>query len=88
MFCDLEKIIREHKKAKSSLQNYSRSNYYSAGGGSYHVSSPSTYTEGETAILKQFYRTLSKAYHPDLNPEKDTTAQMQFLNKLKEAWGV
>ena len=39
-------------------------------------------------MLKEFYRKLSKLYHPDLNPDKDTTAQMQVLNKLKEHWGV
>ena len=40
------------------------------------------------AILKRFYRSLSKTYHPDLNPGKDTTAAMQLLNRLKETWGV
>ncbi|MDE6933457.1 MAG: hypothetical protein K2P37_12300 [Oscillospiraceae bacterium] len=54
----------------------------------YSVPVRSTYTEEETAILKQFYRSLSKTYHPDLNPGADTTAAMQLLNKLKETWGV
>ena len=56
--------------------------------GSYSAPSVGTYTEAETAILKKFYRSLSKTYHPDLNPGLDTTAEMQLLNKLKEAWGV
>ena len=38
--------------------------------------------------VKKAYRKLAKQYHPDLNPGKDTTAEMQLLNKLKEAWGV
>lgn len=42
----------------------------------------------ETAMLKQFYKVLSKKYHPDLNPGKDTTAEMQLLNRLKQGWGI
>ena len=39
-------------------------------------------------MLKKFYRSLSKTYHPDLNPNEDTTEAMKLLNKLKEQWGV
>lgn len=39
-------------------------------------------------ILKQFYRTLCKRYHPDSNPDCDTSKEMQMLNELKEEWGV
>ena len=88
----LEQIKKEHKARKAaeqeayrSYQEYYRSTY---SGSSYSASSVSTYSESETAILKQFYRSLSKTYHPDLNPGKDTTAEMQLLNKLKEVWGV
>ena len=42
----------------------------------------------QTAMLKQFYKVLSKKYHPDLNPGKDTTAEMQLLNRLKQGWGI
>ena len=59
-----------------------------AAGGGYSGPLSSTYTDNERGILKQFYRSLSKLYHPDLNPDTDTTAQMQLLNKLKEQWGV
>ena len=68
-----------------SYQESWRSTYSSGG---YSIPSVSTYSVEEKAVLKEFYRKLSKLYHPDLNPDKDTTAQMQVLNKLKEHWGV
>ena len=68
-----------------SYQESWRSTYSSGG---YSIPSVSTYSGEEKAVLKEFYRKLSKLYHPDLNPDKDTTAQMQVLNKLKEHWGV
>ncbi len=86
-----EQIKARHKARKQSERSYrssGRSTYESYSYGSYSIPSAGTYSDGETAILKQFYRSLSKAYHPDLNPGKDTTAEMQLLNKLKEAWGV
>ena len=39
-------------------------------------------------MLKQFYRELCKKYHPDSNQNKDTSQEMQLINRLKEAWGV
>lgn len=87
----LAKIKADHKARKQSESRYReswRSTYEQYSGDSYSVPSRSTYTEEETAILKQFYRSLSKTYHPDLNPGRDTTKEMQLLNKLKEAWGV
>lgn len=98
----LAKIKAEHKARKQaerdarkrsreswrSYQDQWRSTYGGQSSGSYSIPSASTYTAEETAILKQFYRSLSKTYHPDLNPSRDTTAEMQLLNKLKETWGV
>lgn len=77
----LDHIVHSYQRKQEAYRSYQTNFHdnYSTGG---------TYTERETALLKQFYRTLSKSYHPDLNPEKDTTAEMQLLNKLKEAWGV
>lgn len=40
--------------------------------------------EAEQEIYKQFYRTLSKKYHPDANPGKDTSKEMKVLNQLKQ----
>ena len=39
-------------------------------------------------MLKNFYRMLSKAYHPDSNPDKDTSEEMKMLNSLKDEWGI
>lgn len=38
--------------------------------------------------LKKFYRTLSKAFHPDSNQGVDATEEMKMLNRLKSDWGV
>lgn len=42
----------------------------------------------EKETLKQFYRVLSKKFHPDENPDIDTSKQMTILNRLKDEWGV
>lgn len=87
----LNKLIQQCEQKKGAYRSYQesrRSTYESYSYGSYSIPSASTYTEEETVILKQFYRSLSKAYHPDLNPGRDTTQQMQLLNKLKESWGI
>lgn len=47
-----------------------------------------TYKEEDKAVLKQFYRELSKKFHPDANPDTDTSQQMQLLNQLKQEWGL
>ncbi len=83
----LEQIKAQHR-ARRRYQESRRSTYEQYASGSYSVQSASTYSEDERAILKKFYRSLSKLYHPDLNPDKDTTAEMKLLNKLKEHWGV
>lgn len=91
-----DQIVRQYEQKQEAYSSYRKrySSNYGFGGGfgggssGYGLSFSGTYTTEETAILKQFYRTLSKAYHPDLNPSTDTTAQMQLLNRLKENWGV
>lgn len=87
----LEQIRARHKARKESERRYRESwsstyEQYTSGG--YSVPTVSTYGEDERAILKKFYRSLSKTYHPDLNPDEDTTEAMKLLNKLKEQWGV
>lgn len=88
---DRLKAIQKRYKANQSYerarQSYEKT-YRDYFGGGYSEFSRSTYTEAERAILKRFYRALSKTYHPDLNPGKDTTEEMQLLNKLKELWQV
>lgn len=65
-----------------------RSNHNSNENSSYAGIFSSNYTGEEKEILKQFYRTLSKKFHPDANPDMDTSKQMQLLNRLKSDWGV
>ena len=85
----LEKIKREygarkeHERQSRSYyenfhSNYTGNNTYSADVGS----------EENKAVLKQFYRELSKKFHPDVNPDVDTSKQMKVLNQLKNDWGV
>lgn len=45
------------------------------------------YSKIELQYLKKFYKTLATKYHPDTNNNK-TTGEMQFINKLKEQWGI
>lgn len=84
----LAKIKTDHKVRKRSYQEYRKSTYERYTSGNYSIPSAGNYSEDEKAILKQFYRSLCKNYHPDLNPGKDTTAEMQLLNKLKDIWRV
>lgn len=87
----LNKIIQQYERQREAYSSYRESwsgNYSGEGTSSYSFSVASTYTEDEKGILRQFYKSLSKTYHPDLNPGKDTTAAMQLLNRLKENWGL
>lgn len=87
----LERIKSQHKARKESERRYQESRhstYEQYASGSYSIPSVSTYTEEEIAILKQFYRALAKKFHPDVNPDRDTTKELQLLNRLKEVWGV
>lgn len=93
----LEKIKREYKQRKEyeeksrSYQedfysNYSK--YFGGCGSSYHNSVSDNHTDEDKETLKQFYRVLSKKFHPDANPDIDTSKEMQLLNRLKSEWGV
>lgn len=87
----LDQIVRQYEQRKATYRSYrssERSTYEQYTSGGYSVPSVSTYSEDERALLKKFYRSLSKTYHPDLNPNEDTTEAMKLLNKLKEQWGV
>jgi len=92
------KIFQEHNK-KRSYRKSERGNY---GGGGFDWSKSSAgsdydfsklfasksdnYTAEETAMLKNFYKVLSKNFHPDIT--KGDGKEMQFLNKLKMSWGI
>lgn len=94
----LEKIKAEYKarkeyerrsweQSRSYYENF-RSNYKGYGGGSYCGTAASNDKEADKAIRKKFYRTLSKVFHPDSNPDKDTSEEMRALNQLKKEWGI
>lgn len=78
---------RSREQSRSYYENF-RSNYGGYSGGSYCGTAASNYNEADKAMLKKFYRTLSKAFHPDSNPDKDTSEEMKMLNRLKSDWGV
>lgn len=93
----LEKIKKGYKQRKEyerksrSYQekfysNYSK--YFGGDGSSYHNSISNNHEEDDKEILKQFYRVLSKKFHPDVNPDVDTSKEMQLLNRLKSEWGL
>ena len=77
---------RSRSYQKNFYSNYSK--YFEGGGSSYHNSISDNYMEEDREILKQFYRSLTKQFHPDANPDADTSKEMQLLNRLKSEWGV
>ncbi|MEK4512888.1 hypothetical protein [Paenibacillus sp. FSL K6-2524] len=87
----LDKRERENAYQRSSYQSRESSNYSSGGFNyedfsSYFGVKQSTYTEDEKVMLKKVYRSLSKAFHPDIT--KDDGEIMKLINKLKEEWGI
>ena len=90
----LEKIKQEYKQRKEykeksrSYQENFYDNYFDDDFG--YESSSYNYkrSDSDKEILKQFYRVLSKKFHPDANSNCDTSEQMKLLNKLKNEWGV
>ena len=78
---------RGREQYRSYYENF-RSNYGGYSGGSYCGTAASNYNEADKAMLKKFYRTLSKAFHPDSNQGVDATEEMKMLNRLKSDWGV
>ncbi len=90
----LDKLKRQRDAQQRSYYEQSRSNYNSWGSGyanyssGYGVSEQRNYAEEDKIILKEFYKALSKKFHPDLNRDRDTTQQMQLLNRLKDEWKV
>lgn len=94
----LEKIKAEYKEREEyerrsweqrrSYYKKNGGNYGGYGGGSYCGNVSSNYDETDKDMLKKFYRALTKIFHPDSNPDKDTSEEMKMLNRLKEDWGI
>lgn len=78
-----EEVTRPaYEQEQRRYYEQARSNYSYSGFGGYAASASHAYTQTEQIMLKDFYRALSRKYHPDLNPDPDTTAHIQLLNKL------
>jgi RNAse (barnase) inhibitor barstar len=89
-----DKIINDYKTKRSHREN-NRSNYNGSGfdrnsfqreHGNLFGTDSGSYTDDEQAMLKNFYKTLSKAYHPDIT--NGDGKEMQLVNRLKESWGI
>lgn len=87
----LDTIIAAKAQQHESYSGYRKTAGSTYGGYDYadlFSSQKGAYSAEDKRHLKQFYRTLAKAYHPDLHPENDTHAAMVLLNRLKEEWGL
>ncbi len=72
------------EQKRSYYENF-QSNYNNFDFGSYFNTKQSNYTDKEKEYLKKIYRSGAKALHPDTTGDNEG---MQFLNKLKEQWGI
>lgn len=88
----LEKIKKEYKSRKEyeeQSRSYQRDYYsnYNNYSSSYRTSTFNSglSSEKEKEYYKKFYRTLAVKFHPDVTGDNEA---MQFLNKLKESWGI
>lgn len=81
MVKDREKYSENsRKKHKQAWRNFTGGSGFFSGGGHYK--------EDEKEVLSKFYKVLAKKYHPDANPNKDTSKEMTLLNRLKKEWNV
>ncbi len=85
----LEKIKAGYE-ARKEYERQSRRYYekFTGSYGGYDRTAARGCDEAEKAILKKFYRALSKMYHPDSNPGRDTSGEMTVLNRIKGEWGI
>lgn len=83
--------LRQLEQMHDTQSRYSESfhsNYSYEDFSSYTIPQRSTYTDEQRDMLGEFYKVLAKKFHPDLNRDRDTTAEMQLLNSLKSEWGL
>ena len=90
----LEKVKEEFRERQDYEERSRRyreeyySNYNRSHNSSYQGNTISNYNDDHKDMLKQFYKVLSRKYHPDSNPTKDTSEEMKLINQLKEQWGI
>ncbi len=92
-FEEIKSIYEARKKYEQKSRSYYEKYYNNySGGDSGHSGNASSNQVGggkeDKDTLKRFYRVLSKKFHPDSNPGKDTSKEMKLLNQLKQEWGV
>lgn len=80
------KTRKEYEEKSRSYQQEYYSNYknYSGNSGIGSVNS-GLGSDKEKEYYKKFYRALATKFHPDVTGDNEA---MQFINKLKELWGV
>lgn len=91
----LQKVQKDYEfqqEYEEKSKQYQRSYYedffnnYNSGG--YTNAIASNHNSDDKDVLKEFYKVLAKKFHPDSNPGKDTSKQMQVLNQLKDEWNI
>lgn len=85
---EINAASEQKQQSQRSYQKTTDSNYSSYDYSKLFGPASSTYSDEDKGHLKKFYKSLSKIYHPDMNRDVDTHAEMVLLNKLKEEWGV
>lgn len=87
MLEDIKKQYEFAKKYQSSYYENYNSNYKSyESESSYQKNKCSNYKEEDKDKYKKIYKTLAKAYHPDI--VKDDGEMMKIVNQLKVGWGI
>jgi len=85
----LNKIIDEREKDKQQSRKYRKEFYRSRFNDYFNSASTSIeYSDEDRDILAKFYKVLAKKFHPDANPDVDTSNEMVLINKLKKEWRV
>lgn len=85
---EIKAASQQRAQARSSYRKSGSSNYSSYDYAKLFGSSGADRSTEDKAMLKKFYRSLSKIYHPDMNLDTDTHAEMVLLNNLKDEWGI
>lgn len=96
LYVELPKIRAEKKKIDEEKRAYERRSreeqqkqwddfYRQYSSSSYSIGLSGNYTNNEKEYLKKFYKVLAMKFHPDVIKDNEP---MQFLNKLKEQWGI
>ena len=80
---ELKEDYKRKQEQSSYYEQYKR-NYDKQYTSSYFTSTHGNYNEDERKLLKEAFKLLAMKYHPDRNPDKNTTEIMATINNLKE----